>query len=66
MIGFFSLMASGLPLVAEENIRAVPKIVVDPTVLNVGDLVPPEPVTYRVAVKNLGESLLHISKIKYY
>ena len=66
MIMFFSLMACSLPLVAEKNLKLAPKMVLSPTVLNVGDLVSPEPVTYRVAVKNLGESPLHISKIKYY
>ncbi|MGA3085417.1 MAG: hypothetical protein ABSE95_11565 [Thermodesulfobacteriota bacterium] len=66
MIMFFSLMACSLPLVTEENLKSAPKMVLNPTVLNVGNLVSPEPVTYSVAIKNLGESLLHISKIKYY
>jgi len=66
MIGLFSLVAVGLPLMAEEIVKSVPKIVLNPTVLNVGDLVPSGSVTYTVTINNLGESPLHIYKIKYY
>ena len=66
MIGFFSLMAIGLPSIAEEIVKSVPKMVLNPTVLNVGDLLPSGSVTYTVTINNLGESPLHIYKIKYY
>ncbi len=66
MIGFFSLMAINLPLIAGGIVKPGPKIVLNPTELNVGDLADSGPVTYRVTVDNVGESLLRIYKIKYY
>lgn len=66
IIGFVALLGLGVPLRAEEMGRPGPSIFVNPAEVNTGDLVSPEPVNYTISVTNLGNSLLYISKIKYY
>jgi hypothetical protein len=66
IIGIVALMGLGVPLRAEEIGRPGPSILINPTEVNTGNLVSPEPVHYTLSVTNLGNSLLYISKIKYY
>jgi hypothetical protein len=66
IFGFVCLVGLGAPLSAQEMGRPGPSMVVNPTEVNTGDLVSPEPVNFTITVTNLGNSLLYISKIKYY
>jgi hypothetical protein len=63
--GLIFLMAWGPLLKAAEAGKQGPTISLNPTAFNVGDIQSPAPVTRRIVIKNIGESLLYISKVKY-
>jgi hypothetical protein len=63
---FLGLMALVAPIMAGELRKSpAPSIVLNPSVLNVGDLAAPGPATFSIIINNSGDSLLYISKIKY-
>jgi hypothetical protein len=63
--GLIFLTAWGALLWSAEAGKPGPAIFLNPTDFNVGEILSPEPVTRRIVIKNFGESLLYISKIKY-
>ena len=63
--GCICLMALGSTLKAGEVGVNEPSIFLNPTSLNVGELVSPKPIIRSIVVKNLGKSSLYISKIKF-
>lgn len=63
--GFICLMTLGSSLRAGEVRSSEPSIFLNPTSLNVGELVPPKSVIRSIVVKNFGDSSLYISKIKF-
>lgn len=63
--GLIFLMAWGPILKVAEAGKPGPTFFLNPTVFNVGDIQSPAPLTRRIVIKNIGESLLYISKIKY-
>jgi len=64
IVGF--IMVISAPLMAEEMGKSAPSIALNPAVVNVGNLVASVPVIRNISVHNLGNSILIISKIKYY
>lgn len=65
LIGFFCLNGWVTPLKAEEIGGSAPSIFLNPTSINAGDLIDTQSVTHRIAINNVGKSLLYISKIEY-
>jgi hypothetical protein len=65
LMGLLGLLVfEGSAKAAELNALS-PSILLDPTVFDLGNVVPPIPVIETISVTNLGKSILYISKIKY-
>jgi hypothetical protein len=65
VIGFLCFNGLMGPLKAEEIGGSAPSIFLNPTSINASDLIETQPATYRIAINNVGKSLLYISKIEY-
>lgn len=59
------LIGSASSIIAQDRGNPGPSIFLQPTNIDAGNLITPEPVEYNITINNFGKSLLYISKIKY-
>ncbi len=65
LTAFLFLFGSASYIFAQDRGHPGPSIFLQPTNINTGDLITPEPIVYNITINNFGKSFLYISKIKY-